>query len=668
MRILLRVFVLGLCANLSAVTYHVDGGKADDSGDGLSWANAKKTLQAAVALAGSGDEIWVKAGTYKPNDLTGTTDRAQFFSMKDGVEIFGGFAGAETLRGERDPAANMTVLSGDLDGDDVVSGSGGTLSIANNGENVYQVIRHTTGTVGATAVLDGFTISGGNANGGAGWNVGGGMFNQASSPTVKSCIFRHNSATQGGAIYCDGGSTAAFWDSQISANYASSLGGGFLHNNASPNLFRCLLTGNRAASHGGAIYLSNGGTVTLTDSTVSGNHAADQGGAVWNGSSTLTLSRCTLSGNTSGSVGVIRCESATANLTNVTVHGNTTGGDVLYFNFSTLNLLNSTLTANLGGPVFYYRFSGLNLTNAIVWGNDGSHGVWGYSYGGGSTTSHSLVQGGADGTGNLDADPLLGALRDNGGEVWTCALLNGSPAIDAGTSAGAPATDARGQARDANVDMGAYESSGALAVPVIHVRHDAAGANDGTSWADAYTSLSDALATSEQMAEVWVAAGTYLPDTGTDFDGSGAVDPRERHFQLRNGLAVYGGFAGTETLRGERDPAANVTVLSGDLAGDDVVTGGGGTLSIANNGENAYHVICQPLTGTLNGEVVLDGFGDGGQREPWLGAAQLRRGHALPERVRPPGRELPVHRQQRRPRRRPVPGPELERRVHELHR
>ena len=85
----------------------------------------------------------------------------------------------------------------------------------------------------------------------------------------------------------------------------------------------------------------------------------------------------------------------------------------------------------------------------------------------------------------------------------------------------------------------------------------ATGVNDGTSWADAYTDLQDAI---NQILpagqQVWVAAGIYKPTSGSDLDNSGATTSREWYFQLRQGLAVYGGFDGTETERTQRDLAA----------------------------------------------------------------------------------------------------------------
>src|SRR5262245_61802335 len=103
------------------------------------------------------------------------------------------------------------------------------------------------------------------------------------------------------------------------------------------------------------------------------------------------------------------------------------------------------------------------------------------------------------------------------------------------------------------------------ATRVIFVKAGAVGANDGSSWANAYTGLQSALAaanpSSADTVEIWVAAGTYTPRPTAD---------RSLSFTLKNNVQVYGGFAGVETQREERNSAANVTILSGDIsaAGD----------------------------------------------------------------------------------------------------
>ncbi|HEY3169483.1 MAG TPA: DUF1565 domain-containing protein, partial [Thermoanaerobaculia bacterium] len=150
---------------------------ASGANNGTSWADAYTSLQTALTAATSGDEIWVAAGTYKPTD---TADRTFNFALKNGVGVYGGFAGTETMLSQRNPAANVTILSGDI----------GTVGMAT--DNSYHVV--TSGsTVTATAILDGFTVTGGRADGGADpIDRGGGVYTSVGSPTFVRCIFSGN--------------------------------------------------------------------------------------------------------------------------------------------------------------------------------------------------------------------------------------------------------------------------------------------------------------------------------------------------------------------------------------------------------------------------------------------------------------------------------------------
>ncbi|HUE98485.1 MAG TPA: choice-of-anchor Q domain-containing protein, partial [Anaerolineales bacterium] len=118
----------------------------------------------------------------------------------------------------------------------------------------------------------------------------------------------------------------------------------------------------------------------------------------------------------------------------------------------------------------------------------------------------------------------------------------------------------------------------------VFVKADASGANNGSSWEDAYTSLQDALSASVSGDQIWVAAGTYYPTAGTDQSAT---------FALQDGVSIYGGFAGTEISLTERNPVANVTILSGDIG------------TPANMDDNSYHVVTGSDT---NSTAVLDGF------------------------------------------------------------
>ena len=143
---------------------------ATGGNNGSSWTDAFTELQAALDVAVEGDEVWVAAGRYTPDYDVGTGvhtgSRDAAFLATAGVGIYGGFAGGEVYKHHRDLAANATILSGDLAGND---GPG----FANNGENSYHVVAATSGGAGTSAVLDGFTIASGNADGTFPANTGG---------------------------------------------------------------------------------------------------------------------------------------------------------------------------------------------------------------------------------------------------------------------------------------------------------------------------------------------------------------------------------------------------------------------------------------------------------------------------------------------------------------
>lgn len=129
-----------------------------------------------------------------------------------------------------------------------------------------------------------------------------------------------------------------------------------------------------------------------------------------------------------------------------------------------------------------------------------------------------------------------------------------------------------------------------------YVNTNATGNNDGTSWADAYTELHDALENYSPNDEIWVAAGIYLPENPSLW-----TDTIKRTFYLHQDISLYGGFNGTETTVDQRDPVANVTILSGDVNGDDVVD------DFDNNKEdNVVNVVY--VEATISTASTIDGF------------------------------------------------------------
>lgn len=135
----------------------------------------------------------------------------------------------------------------------------------------------------------------------------------------------------------------------------------------------------------------------------------------------------------------------------------------------------------------------------------------------------------------------------------------------------------------------------ALAGSVVYVDSQASGADDGTSWSNAFVDLQDALAYAEgsggEVDEIWITRGTYAPaPPGSD---------RNISFDLLDGVHLYGGFVGTESEIDERDPDGEPTILTGDLNGDD-------SADPSSADENSYHVLMG--LGDDNASCVLDGL------------------------------------------------------------
>jgi parallel beta-helix repeat protein len=269
---------------------------ANGANDGSSWSNAfiylQDALYAVANIGGDVNDVWVAQGTYKPDRGQHQTpgDRNASFYLQSGVTIYGGFAGFGAPEPNiRDPKNYQTILSGDLNGDDF---SGGDPN-----ENSYHVV--TASGTGSTAILDGFTVTAGKANGSSSRGYGAGMYNSSGSPTLINCTFSENSAYDGSGIYNYSGSSPTLTNCTFSENSALSGSGGGMFNgpDCNPTLTNCTFSNNDANTGGGGMY-NQSGSPTVTNCTFTGNSATSSGGGMCNlggGGGNLTVTNCTFS-------------------------------------------------------------------------------------------------------------------------------------------------------------------------------------------------------------------------------------------------------------------------------------------------------------------------------------------------------------------------------------
>jgi len=360
-------------------------------------------------------------------------------------------------------------------------------------------------------------------------------------------------------------------------------GGGMIIVGGNPTLSNLRFMGNTAAQDGGG--LSNqGASPQLTNVVFSGNRAS-VGGGMWNGISGAnpTLTNVTFSGNSAVFSGGMR---------------NFNGGNATIRNTLFFNNRDDTGTGTPRSSLDTVAGASVSVSFSLIQGcNPG--GTW---------TSSCGTNGGNN---QPDADPLfispvvLGTRPNQSGNLR---LLPGSPAIDAGNNAFVTgvATDLDGKRRiiGQRVDLGAYEAA-SFNCPdngSVFVNAAAAGIASGANWADAFTDLQDALRV-HNNCEIWVAAGTYRP----------SADPldRDASFHLKNGVAVYGGFVGTETNRNQRNWVANATILSGDINNSGTLAG------------NSFTVVNGSAT---NGTAIIDGLTvTGGNADQSFGALETPR-------------------------------------------
>ncbi len=483
------------------VIVYVDVDNTSPVEDGRTWSSAFTTLQQAIdanELIGDGvdRELWVAKGEYGetrfsyPHENVVNTGSLM---LREGIRLYGGFAGYEEFRDDRDWQANPAVIDG---------------STSRGGLPAYHVV------IGADdAVLDGFTITGGAASGDDfdTTKSGGGMYNNGVSPIVSNSTFTNNSATRGAGIYNEDASPL-LTNCAFSNNSAvvRAYGGGMYNLNGSPVLTSCLFSNNSASHEGGGIYNEYGSPVLISCSF--SNNSARHGGGIYNIYGTLSLTNCSFTANSAdaGGGGLKSSDRCSVSLTNCTFTGNSAGGNggamangassqaqltncmfngnsaeedggavensnsSLRFSNCTFSnnsaqfggglsnwtssstLVNCTLTNNFadaGGGIHNERRSSPTISNSIIWGNEGTE-IYNDDASCVPVVVYSDVQGGHEGEGNIDADPML-VDADNG----NLTLKDASPCIDAGTSLIGPTTDIRGLPRPMGegVDMGAYE-------------------------------------------------------------------------------------------------------------------------------------------------------------------------------------------------------------------
>lgn len=570
-------------------------------GDGTSW-ETTTTLQTALQNAVAGDQIWVQGFEQITSADQLYIAPADGFSLKSGVQLYGGFKGDETNVNSRETLGKpyqmkyRSVLSGDIKRDDVVDNTNlifpANTTRSDNATHVLNVnMVPASGNNKNTSptIINGFSIGNGHADGSGekgggiyihGDNTGGGIFR------IERCFLLNNYATQGGAIYVDA-------EVKNVNNSTSLVNQCVVYNNAA---------GERAAveNAGGGLYLA--GEATVVNSSIFNN---ENGG--------------------------LRLADG-AKVVNSTVSRNSSGG---------IDMIDD-------------KAEGYNVANTIIWGNSTLSTQYRPKFK--NSAFHEVEAGDSDGNIYVTAEnrgdtnaPMFDApslktsydrdfnWRQTAYPLWSWNVLEGSVMLSKGDQqsydqSAYGSEDMAGNPRfnGSTIDIGAYEFQQMLSTRIRYVKPVATGTGDGSSWENASGNLQnmiDELAKNNPQnlpGEVWVAAGTYVPQvqviSGTTYSAS---------FLMRDGISVYGGFAGDESSKQEREVGkmpwnfVNKTILEGSYYEHSKTSWNESNHKWTLTSDSRHVVFFSPLPSEgksgfgkstiLNGVTIRGGYAQGGE-------------------------------------------------------
>ena len=540
-------WVLPAMADAAVIRVKTDG---NDSKSGESWSLAKRSVQGAIDAARANDEIWVAAGVYEEHLSNKVIDGASV-----DVALYGGFAGTETARDQRDWETNFSILDGTADG---------------------AVVRITS-FAGPGMRVDGFVIRNGRAAPLDPSDPGGGIRIVISAPVITHNTIRQNiSSGYGAGIAVEGfnvinGESPWIEDNVIVENYASDLigdGAGIAVVNSSPSIVCNVIARNQAAQNGGGIACWKNASPTIAGNFIISNAAclleSTEDGS---GAGRPSVGGGGIFASATDFDGTPIPEAVCDPLIHdnvIAANGGYLGGGICAIDsiIEGATIVNNTIVANNGSGIFWQNTSPRIHNNIIA------HNTWGLEqienafthpvFNGNCIYANSLKDEATDVkglsspvgvNGNISADPQFANTHIGDYHIQPtspCRATGSSDMVD-------PAwCDIDGQARidGEMVDIGADASDGTLwqvPTPVIHVSPYGNDLADGSSWADAKRTVDGGIeAALIGGGEVWVVAGIY-----------------GETIQLPAYVYLYGGFSGVETSFDQRDVTTNVSILDG---------------------------------------------------------------------------------------------------------